>query len=144
MSLNGLCPTTAWCNESPTHSPPHLRPSLPLPRITHAELSNCTVLSHMINTQDHWRSHLWAASFGAIVSVVAFSEKLSFFRNVLRMSVVMRSDPTQRLITILRSRTQTLLSALLYYFLSLLRLMHLGRLSLAFGQSVEVMGCQAC
>lgn len=55
---------------NPSLTPPPHRPSLPSPRITHAQLSDCTVLSQNVSTQDHQCSHLWAASFGAIVSVV--------------------------------------------------------------------------
>lgn len=91
MSVSKCLPScsTAWCNESPTHLRPHLHPSLLSPRITHAELNDCTVLSHIINTQDHQPSHLWVASFGA-----AFSEELSFVvRDEFRTIAVLESKP---------------------------------------------------
>lgn len=86
VSQQGLCPAGNQRNEFPDFTQPHRiapppqpsHPSLPEPRISHAEMRECTVLTQITNTQDHQCSHLWAASFGAISGVVAlFTETFS-------------------------------------------------------------------
>lgn len=112
------------CNEPPPQLPPLPPPpcpSLPLYRLTHVELSDCTVLSLIINTQDHQCSHLWAVSFGAIAIMVMFSENCSAERNELWRTAMMCCYLTQRLQsdlsrTSLMNGTRPLLSVLLYCF----------------------------
>lgn len=41
-----------------------------LTAVAHAEPSERTVLTQIINTQDHQRSHLWSASSWAVLSIV--------------------------------------------------------------------------
>lgn len=109
-------------------------PSLPLYRLTHVELSDCTVLSLIINTQDHQCSHLWAVSFGAIAIMVMFSENRSAERNELWRTAMMCWYLTQRLQsdlswTGLMNRTRPLLSVLLYCFPYIIETMNLNRVS---------------
>lgn len=77
--LTSLSKRPPSSQRSSVMNPPHPhRPVLPsFYRLSHAELSDCIVLSQIINTQDHQCSHLWAASFGAIASMLMFSEKSS-------------------------------------------------------------------